>query len=80
MDWHKKWIKGISYKTEKKVVSVGSYFIGKYEVSFDEFDAYCLATGDEIPKDEGWGRGNRPVINISWLDAIKYCNWRSEKE
>jgi formylglycine-generating enzyme required for sulfatase activity len=32
------------------------------------------------PNDEGWGRGEHPVINVSWYDAIEYCNWLSEKE
>ncbi|HRW94146.1 MAG TPA: SUMF1/EgtB/PvdO family nonheme iron enzyme, partial [Thermotogota bacterium] len=56
------------------------YLIGKYEVTFGEYDAYCAATGASKPDDEGWGRGSRPVINVSWNDAIGYCNWLSEKE
>ena len=28
----------------------------------------------------GWGRGSRPAINVSWYDAVKYCNWLSEQE
>jgi formylglycine-generating enzyme required for sulfatase activity len=54
--------------------------MGKYEVTFDEYDAFCNATGLSKPKDENWGRGNRPVINVSWFDAIAYCNWLSDKE
>jgi len=54
--------------------------IGKYETTFDEYDAFCEATGIVKPDDEGWGRGTRPVINVSWNDAIAYCNWLSEKE
>src|SRR6056297_3391837 len=56
------------------------YYIGKTEVTFNQYDAYCEATGKSKPDDEGWGRGNRPVINVSWNEAIKYCNWLSEKE
>jgi len=56
------------------------YEIGKYEVTFEEYDAYCEATGKSKPDDEGWGRGSRPVINVSWYEAIKYCNWLSEQE
>jgi len=54
--------------------------IGKYEVTFEEYDAFCLATGRSAPEDNGWGRLERPVINVSWLDAIAYCNWLSEQE
>lgn len=56
------------------------FFIGKYEVTFDEYDRFCETTGRTEPDDEGWGRGQRPVINVSWWDAIAYCNWLSEKE
>ena len=56
------------------------YYIGKYEVTFNEYDAYCEYTGKSKPSDSGWGRGNRHVIFVSWKDAIGYCNWLSEQE
>lgn len=56
------------------------YYIGKTEVSFKEYDAFCEATGKSKPKDAGWGRVNRPVINVSWNDAVDYCNWLSDIE
>ncbi|MDD4479579.1 MAG: SUMF1/EgtB/PvdO family nonheme iron enzyme, partial [Mesotoga sp.] len=56
------------------------FYIGKYETTFDEYDAFCEVTGRSKPNDEGWGRGSRPVIYVSWRDAIAYCNWLSEKE
>ena len=56
------------------------FHIGKYEVTFDEYDAFCNATGKSKPSDQGWGRGRRPVINVSWWDAIAYCNWLSKEE
>jgi uncharacterized repeat protein (TIGR02543 family) len=70
------------YDDEKPVHTVTltyDYYIGQYEVTFDEYDAYCKATGESKPKDEGWGRGNRPVINVTWWDGISYCNWLSEQ-
>ena len=60
-------------------VYLDEYYIGKYEVTFDEYDYYCKETGKDKPSDEGWGRGNRPVINVSWLDATAYCEWLSKK-
>ncbi len=51
--------------------------MGKYEVTFEEYDRFAKATGREKPDDEGWGRGRRPVINVSWNDAVAYAEWLS---
>jgi len=61
-------------------VSVEDFYIGKYEVTFDEYDAFCNATGRGKARDWDWGRGELPVIDVSWYDAIEYCNWLSHKE
>lgn len=53
------------------------FAIGRYEVTFDEYDAFCASTGHPRPDDEGWGRGGRPVVNVSWRDAVKYVEWLS---
>ncbi len=58
-------------------VTVPAFAIGVYEVTFDEWDA-CVAAGGcggYSPSDEGWGRGTRPVINVSWDDAQAYIAW-----
>jgi len=73
---------GDGYDNEKpthQVTFTYNFYIGKYETTFDEYDAFCEATGIVKPDDEGWGRGSSPVINVSWNDAIAYCNWLSEK-
>jgi len=62
------------------------FYIGKYEVTFAEFDAFCDDINRTKPpdgpswSDERWGRGDRPVINVTWWDAIAFCNWLSEME
>lgn len=56
-------------------VKVNDFRMAKYEVTFDMYDAYCEATGKDKPNDEGWGRGNRPVINVSWRDANNFAVW-----
>ena len=57
------------------------FAVGQYEVTFAQWDA-CVSgggCGDYRPDDEGWGRRNRPVINVSWKDAKAYVRWLSEK-
>ena len=57
-------------------VSVPSFLLGATEVTFEQYDHYCNQVSDcELPEDEGWGRGQRPVINVSWQDAQKYIQW-----
>ena len=58
------------------------FAIGVYEVTFQEWDA-CVADGGRkrghIPRDQGWGRERRPVINVRWQDAQAYVAWLSQK-
>lgn len=61
-------------------VKVNSFYLGKTEVTFDEYDAYCKATGKDLAPSGDWGRGNTPVFMVSWFDAVVYCNWLSDKE
>ncbi len=55
------------------------FAMGRYEVTFAEYDRYAQATGKEKPDDRGWGRGNRPVVNVSWQDAQGYAKWLSQE-
>jgi formylglycine-generating enzyme required for sulfatase activity len=55
------------------------FALGRYPVTFAEYDRYAEATGTEPPDDLGWGRGDRPVINVSLLDALAYAHWLAEE-
>ena len=57
------------------------FAVGVYEVTFVEWYACADAggCGSYIPDDKGWGRGNRPVINVSWEDAQSYVSWLSDR-
>ena len=57
------------------------FAVGVYEVTFAEWYA-CIdagGCGNYIPDDMRWGRGNRPVINVSWEDAQSYVRWLSAR-
>jgi formylglycine-generating enzyme required for sulfatase activity len=57
------------------------FAVGRFEVTFDEWDA-CLADGGcdgHKPDDQHWGRGRRPVVDVSWEEAHDYTEWLSRK-
>jgi formylglycine-generating enzyme required for sulfatase activity len=67
-------INRVSDETQHRVTLTG-FKMSKYEVTFEQYDAFCEATNREQPPDEGWGRGQHPVINVSWDDATDYATW-----
>ncbi|UHD14471.1 formylglycine-generating enzyme family protein [Thiocapsa bogorovii] len=60
-------------------VEIAPFLMGVYEVTFGEYDRFARATGRGLPKDFGWGRGNRPVVGVSWDDARGYTSWLSRE-
>jgi len=70
---------GDDEKPIHEVVINYDFEIGKYPVTFEEYDLFCEDRNREKPDDEGWGRGKRPVINVSWEDAKEYCEWLNKK-
>ena len=62
-------------------VTVPAFRLGKHEVTFAQWDA-CVADGGcgrYRPDDKGWGRGNRPVIYVSWDDVQLFIDWLNNK-
>jgi formylglycine-generating enzyme len=73
-------------------VSLSDYYIGKYEVTVAQYKAFCIETGKKMPPDPKpewyeehknavkwvW-RDDYPIVNISWRDAMEYCDWLSKK-
>ncbi|MCY4451070.1 MAG: SUMF1/EgtB/PvdO family nonheme iron enzyme [Immundisolibacterales bacterium] len=56
------------------------FAVGVYEVTFSEWESCRRAGGcSHNPDDRGWGRGNRPVVGVSWRDAQEYVRWLSGK-
>ena len=67
---------GSDDETPVHIVRIAPFEMGKYEVTFSQWDA-CVADGkcSHVPDDKGWGRGNRPVINVSWKDVQGFIAW-----
>lgn len=61
-------------------VKLTSFAIGKFPITFDQYDCFCQETNRIPPSDNGWGRTNRPVINVNWYDALAFCNWLSKTQ
>jgi formylglycine-generating enzyme required for sulfatase activity len=60
-------------------VSLPDFILGQYAVTFADYDAFVKDSGWRKPSDNGWGRGLRPVIDVSWHDALAYAAWLSEQ-
>jgi eukaryotic-like serine/threonine-protein kinase len=62
-------------------VAIGQAFaVGKFEVTYDEWEACVRDKGcGHNPGYTAWGRGKRPVIDISWNDARQYAGWLAKK-
>jgi formylglycine-generating enzyme required for sulfatase activity len=66
---------------QHRVSFTQQFAVGKFSVTFDEWDG-CVRDGGcnkYRPRDEDWGRGRRPVINVSWDDAKAYLAWLSHR-
>lgn len=68
-------------KDERPVhkVTLNNYYIGKYEVTVQDYRAFCEATGHHMPELPPWGWIDEyPVVNVTWYDAVGYCEWLSK--
>ena len=65
---------------QRKVTFAQPFAAGKYEVTFAQWDT-CVAEAGCMhkPGDNNWGRGKRPVINVSWNDAQQFVSWLTKK-
>jgi formylglycine-generating enzyme required for sulfatase activity len=73
---------GVAKDAFAKEVTISNPFaVSIFEITFDQWDA-CSRDGGcngYSPQDNGWGRGGRPVIHVSWNDAQAYLDWISKK-
>ncbi len=78
-------VTGLDCRDDEKPVHAVSirraFALSVHEVTLAQWDG-CVARGGcggYRPDDEGWGRANRPVINVSWEDAQSYVSWLSRE-
>ena len=77
-------LSGVGFVSEVPVhsVTVSSFRMGKKEVTFSQWKK-CVEDGsckNYTPKDKGWGRDSRPVINVSWDDVWVFIAWLNHQE
>ncbi len=58
-------------------VVVKRFAIGRFEVTFEQYDVYARITGKALPRAR-WGRGRQPVVNVNWHDVMGFIEWASE--
>jgi formylglycine-generating enzyme required for sulfatase activity len=63
-----------------RVVLARPFALGRYETTFEEWEA-CVAEGGcaAVPDDHRWGRGRRPIINVTFADAVAFTAWLSAR-
>jgi formylglycine-generating enzyme required for sulfatase activity len=60
-------------------VTVREFRLGKYPITFQQYDVFAKETGRTAPDDRGWGRGKRPVIGLSWDAASAFIAWLNKQ-
>lgn len=68
------------YRDEEPIRSITlfDYELAETPTTWQQYGLFCFATESELPNDNSFGRGEHPVINVSWYDAVEYANWLSE--
>jgi formylglycine-generating enzyme required for sulfatase activity len=63
----------------RHTVTVKSFVVSVYEVTYAEYDRFAKATKRKQPDSSGWDRKTHPVNNVSWDDALAYTQWLSKQ-
>ncbi len=54
-------------------VIMAPFELAKHEITYAAYDTFAVQTGRPLPDDNGYGRGNRAVVNVTWQDAYDFC-------
>jgi len=72
-----------AYESEKPWHTVNlkyNFWVGKYPVTFKQFNKHREIERKSDPDYKGYSKDKRPIVCVTWFDAIGYCNWLSEKK
>jgi serine/threonine-protein kinase len=65
------------YHSAETKISLSSFWIDKYQVTFAQYQEYLTATGTQSPGI--LGEGNHPVRGVAWGQAVAYCSWKNKR-
>lgn len=54
-------------------LSLPDFWVGQYEITYAQYDAFAKASGLPLPEDNELGRGDRAVVFITWDEAYAFC-------
>jgi formylglycine-generating enzyme required for sulfatase activity len=69
--------RGEDERPVREVMIQQPFAMSRYEVTFEQYDAFARETARNLPDDEGSGRGRQPATRVSWNDAVAYAEWLS---
>ncbi len=53
---------------------IAPFELSKYEITYAQYDTFAVTVGRPLPEDDGYGRGTRAVANVTWEEALAYCD------
>lgn len=74
------WVFGEGDELPVHEVVVKNYYISITEVTVKQYRQFCQETYRQMPEAPSWGwKDNNPIVNVSWYDAVAYCDWLGDK-
>ena len=71
---------GRTNEIPKHEISLTKFSISQTEITVAQYRIFCEETNKDMPESPKWGWiDNHPIVNVSWDDAIGYCNWLGGK-
>ena len=59
-------------------VNLSDFYMSIYEITFEQYEIFCKASGNNLPGNNKYGRGKQPVI-VNWSEAKVFCSWLTQR-